>query len=394
MSTQYAGGPITAIAVSAGGSGYTVAPTVSLSGVGAGTGATFTVNLVSGVVTSVTVTAGGHLYPISGVTATLTGGTGGSGATAGAVTVSGGDVNTTYTSDGTKQSLINGIETALLSAGWTTISGHATTNLLMQTVATPYPLQARFRFKDNGGSSIQISVENTAGTITGSNTTSAGGVLTPVNTRVFRVIANPYQAFIFVPGTFTTASTFVYIGVPFVPAFLTGITNCALVIGNATADADVATNRPSWRIQLNLQGSANTPNQEAIWNSGILQNNSLGGPANNGASLPNFLIPMFAEYAAIGITLGATFMQPYRWFGGIIHEADPILSWGLTTTSDEPTLKCILWDATILMDAYPGDSTSSWDSHNWWGITANNNGGNTQGTGVGGPRGTLFVVTP
>jgi hypothetical protein len=82
-----AGSSITAIAVATGGAGYTVAPTVTLAGAGAGTGAAFTVNLTGGAVSSVTVTAGGSGYPSSGVTATFTGGTFTTAATAGAVTV-------------------------------------------------------------------------------------------------------------------------------------------------------------------------------------------------------------------------------------------------------------------------------------------------------------------
>jgi hypothetical protein len=84
------GSAITAIAVSAGGTGYTVGPTVTLTGTGSGSGATFTVNSTGGVVTSVTVNTGGSGYPASGVTATFTGGAFTTPATAGAVTVSGG----------------------------------------------------------------------------------------------------------------------------------------------------------------------------------------------------------------------------------------------------------------------------------------------------------------
>jgi hypothetical protein len=80
-------GMISAVAVSTGGAGYTVAPTVALAGAGSGSGATFTVNLTTGAVSSVTVTNGGSGYPNSGVTATFTGGTFTTAATAGAVTV-------------------------------------------------------------------------------------------------------------------------------------------------------------------------------------------------------------------------------------------------------------------------------------------------------------------
>jgi hypothetical protein len=81
------GGAITAIAVSAAGSGYTSAPTVTITAAqnDTGSGATATATLESGGVVSITVTSGGTGYKAT-PTVTLNGG-GGTGATAGAVTV-------------------------------------------------------------------------------------------------------------------------------------------------------------------------------------------------------------------------------------------------------------------------------------------------------------------
>lgn len=385
MSTQYAGGPILSIPVTSGGVSFTSAPTVVLAGTGAGFGATFTANFSGGSVTSITVNTGGHLYPISGVTASVTGG-GGSGCVLGAPVVSGGDVNTTYTSDGTKQNLINAIETALLAAAWTTVSGHATTNLLMQTHSTPYPLQANFRFRDNGGTSIQITVENTSGSVAGPGGTGNGVSLTPVNTRVFRVIANPYQFFILVPGTYNAACTFAFGGVPYVPSFVTGVTAAGLVMGNSESDGDTST-RLSWRTNLTPVTSNFTIGLfQTLWNASLF--NGTNTAPGSAPACPCLLVPMMANLAAIGTTT-ATWNQPYRWAGLQIHSGDPLICWGLTGYSDEPQIRGQLWDALVVCDAYTGDSTSSWDSHNWFAITNNNTG--LAGNGA---RGTLFVVTP
>jgi len=79
------GGAITAIAVSAGGSGYSGTVTVSVTGTGGGSGFSGTVTLSSGAIASVDVVSGGSGYKGT-VTATFSGG-GGSGASAGTVTV-------------------------------------------------------------------------------------------------------------------------------------------------------------------------------------------------------------------------------------------------------------------------------------------------------------------
>ncbi|MDQ0510874.1 phage tail sheath subtilisin-like domain-containing protein [Ancylobacter amanitiformis] len=71
---------IQSIAVTAGGTGYTSAPTVAIAGSG-GAGATAVATVAGGVVTAITVTNPGFGYPTSGLTVTLTGG-GGTGATA------------------------------------------------------------------------------------------------------------------------------------------------------------------------------------------------------------------------------------------------------------------------------------------------------------------------
>lgn len=61
-SATIANGAVTAITVSAGGTGYTLAPTVFIMDTGGGTGATSTATVSGGVVTAITVTAGGTGY--------------------------------------------------------------------------------------------------------------------------------------------------------------------------------------------------------------------------------------------------------------------------------------------------------------------------------------------
>ena len=85
ITATISGGAITAVAVSNGGSGYTTAPTVTITSTGGGSGATFTVELDGDAVDTITVTAGGSGYKGT-VTATLSGGDG-TLAAAGAVTV-------------------------------------------------------------------------------------------------------------------------------------------------------------------------------------------------------------------------------------------------------------------------------------------------------------------
>src|SRR4051812_29660661 len=97
--------------------------------------------------------------------------------------------NTTFTPT-SKQSLINNIETVLLAAGWTTVSGHNTTTLIMQTATTPQGLNIQFKFKDNAGTCVTFSLQNVLGTKVGTNSTTTGGQLNPGTGLVYRMIAN------------------------------------------------------------------------------------------------------------------------------------------------------------------------------------------------------------
>ena len=92
-----AGGAVASITVTAGGSGYTSTPTVSITG-GGGTGATATAVVTSSAVSSITVTAGGSGYTTA-PTVSLTGG-GGTGATATAVVTGSAVTSITVTAGG------------------------------------------------------------------------------------------------------------------------------------------------------------------------------------------------------------------------------------------------------------------------------------------------------
>ena len=122
LTAVLSGGVITAVEVSAGGSGYTTAPTVTITAPSGGSGATFTVTLTSGAITAVTVDTGGSGYKGT-VTASFVGG-GGSGGSAGAVTVGTSSISSvTITNPGT----------GYTSAPTATLSGGATLTTAITT---------------------------------------------------------------------------------------------------------------------------------------------------------------------------------------------------------------------------------------------------------------------
>lgn len=301
-------------------------------------------------------------------------------------------INTTFVGN-VKSDISTNLETILDSAGWTTVSGHATTNLLMQSGVTPDGLQMRLRIKDNGGNCIALSIENRTSTLAqGNNSGNNGLFLLPGTLKNFRVIANKYQAFIF-STSFSASREFVYAGVVALPPELSGIiTDCIVGGSNAQTDSDVAV-RSSFRTGLDFDsGSASPlmPNQCFILNGSLSEVandtfllNGVTSVGNNGGPATLRLISTSGRGTASGNQSG------YKWHDGASFINDAILAFGMATVTDEGLARGYMWDACVVTDFFSADNTvTGMDSHNWWIVTQNNIGGS------GDNRGTLFLVVP
>lgn len=277
-----------------------------------------------------------------------------------------------------KQDLINAIETALLAAGWSTVSGHNTTNLLMLSATTPQGLAGRLRVKDNAGTCVTLSIENANSTLAGGNSTTNGCYLNPGSaSKTYRVIANKYQFFIFTARV-TPAREFVAGGVIFVPPALSGVITAGMWIhGNNNADANT-TLHATFRTRLASSSSGiDVTNMQTLTNATLWDwaNSTDSTNAFGGHKLP---VPSLSENQGVAC---------YRWHDGAADIVDAVISWGLAGKTDEGQKRGQLWDAFISTESYQADSSVSYDGHTWLAITDNNNGtstGNWQ-------RGTLFV---
>jgi hypothetical protein len=291
-----------------------------------------------------------------------------------------------------KADISTNLETILLSAGWTTISGHATTNLLMQSGLSPSGLQMRLRIKDNGGNCSALSIENKTSTIAQGNTsTNQGLFLLPGTLKNFRVIANKYQAFIF-STSFTSSREFVYVGVPALPSELVGlITDCIIGAGDAQTDSD-AIYRATFRTALDFDGNNTVnlmPNQAFILNGSFAEVsnntwflNGVTAAGNNNGTATLRLISTSGR--------GSNNQSGYRWHDGASFINDAIISFGMSSNNDEGLARGYIWDACVVSDFFAADNTvTGMDSHNWWIVTQNNMGGSN-----GDNRGSLFLVVP
>lgn len=274
--------------------------------------------------------------------------------------------NSTFTTTvGTRREIVDGIAAVLSAAGWSNISGSGTGDQTWKTVVTPQGYSDRIRLYDPGaGNCAQVFLYSDDGTLT----TAQPAYLLPTATETWRVIAQGYQFFAFVPGS-TTARKFVCAGVPYVYTWLTGsITRVGWMHGNAQSDTDV-TARTSFRTLLAAYATVET----LITNTGIWS-------ATNSNGAGNFHLANCGS--AIQGNIGA-----YTYFDGSADFLDPVVAWGTSATT-QATKMGELWDAVIVTDAETADLyPETIDSKpNWYGITSNNVGSSSQS------RGTLFVL--
>lgn len=288
--------------------------------------------------------------------------------------------NTTFVPTN-KQNLIDNIETVLLAAGWTTISGHGTTTLIMQSATTPQGLNMQMKFKDNGGTCVTLSLQNVAGTKVGTNSTTTGVQLNPgASSKTYRVVANKYQCFIWTASP-TPAREFAAFGVPSLPSFLTGvITEAMWLQGNGISDSS-ATLGTALRTSLQsyTPGVGNFATQQLLVNSNLWQ---LDANANPGNQNGGFCLINTGMYIMDNL-------RAYRWHDSSALLIDALMAWGLTSAVDEAKIRGQMWDAMVSSESYSGDITTIADGHNWIVITDLQNG-----SASGQPRGTLFIAVP
>ena len=309
-----------------------------------------------------------------------------------------GGTNVAYQFQGdTKQNLANGIEQGLNNAGWITISGHQSSSIVVQSAMTPPGQNLRIQVKITTANTntVCVSIQNVSGSKVAVNGTNNGGLLLPMAGTGFKVLANKYQAFVFVPGLLWN---FIAFGVPSLPSWLQGtIWEAAWLHGSGYNDTHVSgltgiTFRTSLTAQYASGGYNYGGNQQNLVNGSLweMANNSLTGP-----SCQSLAVTHSAMIAQGGV--GSTTLFSSLWHDLSAIMCDPIIFWGTTGVNpgDVAFGRGQLWDAFVSNDAYPCDTyLSSIDSHNWLAITNNNLGTAVQGSYFVGSRGTLFVVSP
>ncbi len=295
----------------------------------------------------------------------------------------------------TKANIINGIETALLHAGWVTVSGSGTTNLLMQcsvSAASGGSLMGRIRVKDNSGTCATVSIENISGGKASVNSTSGGFMLNPGAAKTFHVLANKHNMCVFTSGSTSINREFLHRGDIVDSRVHPGIERRVRVHLRSRQCLHGYGHIVSRHLPDLLElGPDHNWRREQCHQSG---HDSQWKPRRDGEQCLHWRRQQQRDRSAAADWRGGDTINcqnnaaiGYQWHDGSADTVDPILAFEVTSLTAVGKKRGLLYGAAIVTDSYVADQTDTFNSHNWWFLT-NSNGGQ-----IGGLRGCLILAT-
>lgn len=259
------------------------------------------------------------------------------------------------------------LETYLVTAGWSVISGTGTSDVMFECAATPLGNKHRLRVSAGSSSNVAFRMYDTSGSPMG--TQALDNV---VNATPFRIIAHKHGFHLFLPGSSSVPGSYVACETLSVPSFVDPYPDNSCYLGinrNQTGGAFGGSFRSKlwWdRINSSVQVCYNNTSWERF--------NQTGGWDENS---PQLVIPHGNKKDDVS----------YRWSTQTCLISEPLVAWALTYSTGfiEPKIRGQMYNACVVSDEIAADQTFSMDGHNWLSITDSN-------TGVSGFRGSLCVA--
>lgn len=281
-------------------------------------------------------------------------------------------VNTTVTQvSGTRGELVQLLEPVLTGVGWTVISGGGGTDVILKSVTTPQGYAMRVRFFDPGsGFCTRVRMGNDSG----SAMATGDMFLLPAAGRIWRIVANGHQFFIYEDGTGGTSSRRVVMGgVPFVPTWNQASISNSVVWGANDAGTDNAgtPGNSTFRNCLALDecvNSGNTANLFQLINAGWIE----GTNSNTNNPGTARLVVALSSFWATG---NNAYRAGLRFLDDSYFVSDPWIAFDATSFGSEGKVIGMLWDGMVIMNGgLTADSTFTFDGHTFIVITAPNSG--------------------
>ncbi|MCX6624457.1 MAG: hypothetical protein NTY38_26025 [Acidobacteria bacterium] len=265
------------------------------------------------------------------------------------VIYSGQTIVNTLIDGSTADSFIAGLRNVLLSAGWSIAKdGSQDAIWRLRSAQTPQGLRGDLWIRRYGTSSVQPLLNASSILASGPNSslqTQADFLLTVGAGYNFRVIANPFYAYVVREAIPCPASQSYFIAVPYVPPFLSGlVTEAVLAIGPTSAAGSIPAGM--------FAGNAGEYSQ-------------LNGQGRTGNG----------QWYLYGVN---SYNKPV-WFddSNEFYEARCLSYQTSGTGQASGTLRCVgyVWDALVLNSAVPRGTVIAYDGGSWLVLTENTDPG-------------------
>lgn len=278
-------------------------------------------------------------------------------------------------SAGTKTELCNRIYANFIAAGWSSISvtGSApnVTAFTVRSVLTPEGNQCEVICDTSSTNCIRLRMQE----VNGFNLQFYGMYLLPESSRIWYMVINKYQFFIWVKGA---------------------IVSRGYVAGGACHIPLNLRDSVTISIWANTNGISDTSN---TWASGfryILDCFNGSSPVFyqniNGMAWSQFNASVNASVQRLVATASSLTRwdspEPLMyWHDGSPIISDPLIAWSLWS-NDQSRIRGQLWDSFISSDANNGDTQITFDGHNYIALTHDNGGISSYAS-----PGTLWLAT-
>ena len=253
-------------------------------------------------------------------------------------------VDALYTADGTQQGLTSALEDAMNTAGWTTLSGHHSATIVLQSATTPNGNSICARLKTTANACATVEILTAAASLV-----STACYLLPTNGVSFRFLACRYQVFVFVPGSVTIRYSLQF-GVLYVPPFLSSAIVGELGWIKADSSTDAGAAAASFRTTLTTSGAY--AKSSTILNGAVM---SISG--NTPSANPCLYFPQTT------VANGGAVLR--MWHDGSYMMMEPYLATGIFNNTDALLVRGQLWNSIIVCQGQVADGTYSFDGHTW-----------------------------
>lgn len=256
------------------------------------------------------------------------------------------NVDATSSAPAAATNLVDFLETQLVNAGWTIISGAGTDAIKFETAAQADGHKIRI-VTSVSGSDVGLELRNASESATGA---TANIRLTVDGVSDWIIMANRYSFCVYedtAPAAIISgnAKKWAMAGVLYLESFLTPtVTEAGYLFGDHRSTSS-ATHYHSFRVTPAL--NRNVASNSLLYN-GTIVDTTNSTSSNQEEGSPTFVVPHFPTQQSEGYSGNPT--KQYQWITGEHFAFDPLLAWGANPLLNMAQARGQMFDIILVLD--------------------------------------------